>query len=72
MLIKTKPTAIAIKKVTCTAHCLSDLKHYLVDLKQKGLIDLTINKDWFIVEGVPHQLYTILFTLSINYDIELM
>lgn len=72
MLIKTKPTAIAIKKATCTQHCLKDVKHYLMDLRDKGTIDLTINKDWIVVESVPHQLYAILFTLSMTYDIELM
>ena len=72
MLIKTKPSAIAISKKSCTSHCLEDVKRYLVDLKHKDLIDLSINKEWFVVEAVPHQLYTILFTLSINYDVELM
>lgn len=72
MLIKTKPTTIAIKKNTCGKHCSSDVKHYLLGLRDKGDIDLTINKEWFIVESIPHQLYAILHTLSINYDIELM
>ena len=72
MLIKTRPTAIAIVKDSCSKHCLSDLKHYLVGLNEKGTIDLTINKSYFVIESTPHTLYTILFTLSMNYDIELM
>ncbi len=72
MLIKTRPTAIAIHKDSCTRHCLTDVKHYLVGLNEKGVIDLTINKNYFIVESTNAQLYNILFTLAINYDIELM
>lgn len=72
MLIKTKPTAIAISKKSCTKHCITDVTHYLVELNGKNNIDLTINKDWFVIEATPHMLYTILFTLSMTYDIELM
>lgn len=72
MLIKIKPTTIAIKKATCTAHGLQDVKHYLVGLRDKGVIDLTINKEWFVVESTNAQLYNILSTLNINYQIELM
>lgn len=72
MLIKTQPTAIAIKKKSCTQHCITDVKQYLVGLKEKGVIDLNINKEWFIIESTNAQLYNILFTLSMNYDIELI
>lgn len=72
MLIKTRPTAIAIVKDSCTTHCLTDVKRYLLTLKEKGIIDLTINKSYIVVETTNAQLYNILFTLAINYDIELM
>jgi hypothetical protein len=49
-----------------------EIEKYLKDAAGKKHIELKITPDYYHIESIQRTLYEVLYSLSINYDIELM
>lgn len=72
MLIKLAYSSMRINKHSCGRVARKEIEKYLKDAAGKKHIELKITPDYYHIESIQRTLYEVLYSLSINYDIELM
>lgn len=72
MLIKIYPSGFCISKHSCSEESRKGIEKYLKSQADKNYICLKITDTDYHIESIQRTLYEILYSLSINYGIELM
>lgn len=72
MLAKTKPYGMDFRKASCTPQEKKHLEEYLQKLADEDIIELLETPTYYMVKSSKETLYTILYKLCRDFDIELI